>query len=479
LGYHTFCLKPELAKIPEGSWVCPTCVEQRGIDPVVVEARVQEERQALLKVPEAAEPFQGALVMMEAKGGRNRTERQLGVATYAGTTGRTHTFTVRYDDGSVELLKLSQMKPRIVKEAVPKRANARAAATTSAVEPPMRATLAGAGAVERKLAELRASGAGPSVPARLSPVGAELASGLAAAPHTGVWAPARTSAERRAGQLTQTANWAIATRPGVVGRVERWWHGIADRRQEAARRFDLHAPPPPGYPYEEDEPAGSALEAQCDSAERARRFSERVSKDHWRCQQSNGDESLEEMMTRQMPGITGERLEATRNALEEGGGGVPLNPEEMVWLESELDLGSQHVVYSRINMSEVYCRPRNGSGGAMALELQWGASLVAHPRELRVMMLSAAASAFVVSIGAAVADFLLPSACERKGLLIVARVPKLYVVKAHPARLRWLRNLRWQGRLATLPSEKGLWVCIFADEEQRRRVLRREGSTWE
>lgn len=63
--------------------------------------------------------MQGALVMREAKGRKGRSNKSLGVASYAGRQGRSHFFRVEFDDGSSELLTVPQLRARLT--AAPKR----------------------------------------------------------------------------------------------------------------------------------------------------------------------------------------------------------------------------------------------------------------------------------------------------------------------------------------------------------------------
>ena len=64
--------------------------------------------------------LQGAIVMAEAQGRKTRSLKRLGVASYSGRQGRTHYFSVAYDDGSSELLTAAQLKSRVTTLRQPK-----------------------------------------------------------------------------------------------------------------------------------------------------------------------------------------------------------------------------------------------------------------------------------------------------------------------------------------------------------------------
>ncbi|PNH05142.1 Remodeling and spacing factor 1 [Tetrabaena socialis] len=85
LGWHTYCLQPPLTSIPDGTWVCPHCA-QKGISASSIEARLRR---------------------------NGRSNRHLGVAAYSGLKGRSHLFTVSYDDGTAESLSVPQLRSRI------------------------------------------------------------------------------------------------------------------------------------------------------------------------------------------------------------------------------------------------------------------------------------------------------------------------------------------------------------------------------
>ena len=114
-GWHTYCLHPPLSDIPDGTWVCPRCVS-KGITVEQVEARAIRAPTASPELPYRLRSLQGAAVMKEAKGRRARSPKTLGVAEYAGRQGRRHYFTVRYGDGSEELLTVPDLKARLTSQ---------------------------------------------------------------------------------------------------------------------------------------------------------------------------------------------------------------------------------------------------------------------------------------------------------------------------------------------------------------------------
>ena len=123
-GWHTYCLNPPLKEIPEGSWVCPKC-EAKGITPEAIESRELKGRPHVQEPPKYLKALQGALVMKMAKGRKGRPNKSLGVASYAGRQGRSHYFSVEFDDGSSELLTVPQLRSRITAAAKPRaKANA-------------------------------------------------------------------------------------------------------------------------------------------------------------------------------------------------------------------------------------------------------------------------------------------------------------------------------------------------------------------
>lgn len=117
-GWHTYCLMPPLTEIPEGDWVCPICVS-KGVTVEEVKARTHSQRIRRPGPPKYLRPFQGALVMSGEKGRKGRSSKRLGVASYAGREGRTHYFSVEFEDGNTELLTVSSLCSRITEKAEP------------------------------------------------------------------------------------------------------------------------------------------------------------------------------------------------------------------------------------------------------------------------------------------------------------------------------------------------------------------------
>ena len=111
-GWHTYCLKPPVKEIPEGTWVCPNCTK-KGVTPEEVDAKGPTPAPRSLQPPMHLRKLVGATVMREGKGRNRRSKRQLGVASYAGRRGRAHYFTVEYEDGVSEMLSLPELRNRI------------------------------------------------------------------------------------------------------------------------------------------------------------------------------------------------------------------------------------------------------------------------------------------------------------------------------------------------------------------------------
>jgi len=111
-GWHTYCLAPPLTSIPDGCWVCPRC-NSKGITSESVEAKGSPVAAKSTVPPKYLQPLQGAVVMAEGKGRKARSAERLGIASYSGRQGRTHYFSVAYDDGTAELLSVEQVKHRV------------------------------------------------------------------------------------------------------------------------------------------------------------------------------------------------------------------------------------------------------------------------------------------------------------------------------------------------------------------------------
>ncbi|GLC55390.1 hypothetical protein PLESTB_000982200 [Pleodorina starrii] len=145
-GWHTYCMKPALKQIPEGTWVCPNCTS-KGVTPESVDARpIDRPREpGASKMPpakSASKPvppqywseLQGAKVVRQDHGAQGVAAAKSGVATYAGRQGRRHLFEVLYDDGELELVEPTRLRTMLApKVARPVRAS-RAAAVTAQPE---------------------------------------------------------------------------------------------------------------------------------------------------------------------------------------------------------------------------------------------------------------------------------------------------------------------------------------------------------
>ena len=138
-GWHTYCLRPALTRIPDGTWVCPTCTD-KGITPDQVEARpaAHPAKPGTTRVsPAPSRPappqywaeLQGARVLRQSPSGP-----QAGVATYAGRQGRRHSFEVLYDDGDTELVDARQLRTMLAPKNPRARRVVQAAAATAAVQ---------------------------------------------------------------------------------------------------------------------------------------------------------------------------------------------------------------------------------------------------------------------------------------------------------------------------------------------------------
>lgn len=111
-GWHTFCLKPPLETIPEGTWVCPRCTRS-GVTVQQIEARVVRAATPL-KPPAWLAKFEGALAMRPARGKRTRSKAASGVVTYAGKKKNIHHFTIEFPDRTTELVTLKELRPLLL-----------------------------------------------------------------------------------------------------------------------------------------------------------------------------------------------------------------------------------------------------------------------------------------------------------------------------------------------------------------------------
>lgn len=117
-GWHTGCLTPPLAAVPEGAWICPMCVTA-GVQRAEVQARAAAAPAPVgptyvRKLSGAHKQFDGVRVVKKfevegPRGGRVVKEFE-GVATYRGHLGRDAYFAVRYEDGDEEEMHLADLK---------------------------------------------------------------------------------------------------------------------------------------------------------------------------------------------------------------------------------------------------------------------------------------------------------------------------------------------------------------------------------
>lgn len=124
-GWHTFCLSPPLESIPDGTWICPPCVD-KGVTIESLQQKAAKQREHG-HLPAQFKHLQGALAMREAKGRRGRKVTDSGVVSYAGLRRRTHHFLIEYSDGTSEVVSLAQLRPRLISSSN----KARAAAATA------------------------------------------------------------------------------------------------------------------------------------------------------------------------------------------------------------------------------------------------------------------------------------------------------------------------------------------------------------
>ena len=128
-GWHTYCLRPPLEGIPQGTWICGGC-ERKGVTVKQVEARSAPRAPSLLHPPPSLARFQGAFAMRAHRRGRSRSKAEAGVVMYAGKHGNVHHFTVEYPDKTSELVSLRELRPRLMVPGAPE-----PAATASALQP--------------------------------------------------------------------------------------------------------------------------------------------------------------------------------------------------------------------------------------------------------------------------------------------------------------------------------------------------------
>ena len=117
-GWHTQCLTPPLAAVPEGAWVCPTCLE-RGHTPGSVPERVHvdkaDRRHSLFRSTQQRKAFQEAEQLDGSHVHRDYVRGQpqgpTGVATLD-RSGTHPTFDVEFEDGTSGRMSLIKVKNR-------------------------------------------------------------------------------------------------------------------------------------------------------------------------------------------------------------------------------------------------------------------------------------------------------------------------------------------------------------------------------
>ncbi|GFR41142.1 hypothetical protein Agub_g1791 [Astrephomene gubernaculifera] len=122
-GWHLYCLVPPLSQVPEGSWVCPECVQLQREAPAGP-APPQPEPTAVLfpnaatrrRDDEAAALDGRRIVRMVSKGRGRGREEQLGVLRYRGGLARPHYFYAEWDGGFAEAVGLPAAKRMLMPE---------------------------------------------------------------------------------------------------------------------------------------------------------------------------------------------------------------------------------------------------------------------------------------------------------------------------------------------------------------------------
>src|SRR6185437_11584379 len=115
-GWHTYCIVPPLAAIPDGLWLCPQCTAEGKTEADAAKAAEQrDELEAAQQQPNlfpdaamrrrdnAAAKLQGRLVSKLFKDSvTNLTRLYWGRLHYRGALERPHYFMVQYNDGDSE-----------------------------------------------------------------------------------------------------------------------------------------------------------------------------------------------------------------------------------------------------------------------------------------------------------------------------------------------------------------------------------------
>ena len=331
-GWHTYCLNPPLKEIPEGSWVCPRCVS-KGLTPEAIEAKEVKERRRMQEPPKYLKALQGALVMAEAKGRKGRSSKRLGVASYSGKQGRTHYFSVAFEDGSAELLTVAQLRSRVTTDS---RQATKGRASVNACS----------------------SGASGSVPAKSE----------------------------------------VSTVQGVKAFLSSTMPGHHD-----------------GHKLEV-----IALAAQTDRV--------------------------------RVGTATQAEVRQLCSAISVGDGGTVFLPWR--WASEASEELRAHGCLLRTGRDEGSFQPAQRESFAEA-------------QAAGVRM-----STIALDVEEAVADLILPTACDFAEVLVLARMPPQYITMGDPARLSWLRGMQRSGRLALVPCATCVWVVVFGAAHVRDALQR-------
>ena len=283
--------------------------------------------------PRYLKALQGALVMSEAKGRKGRSSKRLGVASYSGKQGRTHYFSVAFEDGSAELLTVVQLRSRI---------------TTDTKQPTK----------GRASVSAFSSGASGSGPAKIE----------------------------------------LATVPGVRAFLSASMPGQHD-----------------GYKLEVVALAAQTGRVRVGTATQA-------------------------------------EVRQLCSAVSVGDGGTVFLPWR--WEHEATEEMRAHGCVLRTGRDKGSFQPAQRESFAEA-------------QAAGVRM-----STIALDVEEAVADLILPTACEFAEVLVVARLPSQYVTMGDPARLSWLRGMQRSGRLSLVQCATCVWVVVFGAAQVRDALQR-------
>ncbi len=129
-GWHTFCLSPPLATVPEGLWICPDCTAagKTEADALKQQQRRQQQQQqqpqpnifpdaAMRRRDEAAAKLHGRLISRMFKDPlTKKPTKYLGRLHYRGPLSRPYYFRVVYEDGDMEDLSMARVKGKLLPE---------------------------------------------------------------------------------------------------------------------------------------------------------------------------------------------------------------------------------------------------------------------------------------------------------------------------------------------------------------------------